>query len=121
MMVINKVNSSFQDLSQILTIHVGTITAKQFLPITRLNFGRTIAEISSGQHTLGRLECTGQPLITGMPTSCHDLWKTGHTLNGFYSVAGSEAIDTVYCDFSKLPNEAGNYIKCDLLRRICLP
>ncbi|EFX61590.1 hypothetical protein DAPPUDRAFT_18957, partial [Daphnia pulex] len=37
----------------------GVITDKTILPITRLNFGRTQLETSSGVHTLGRFECTG--------------------------------------------------------------
>ncbi|EFX63162.1 hypothetical protein DAPPUDRAFT_17597, partial [Daphnia pulex] len=35
----------------------GAITDKNVLPITRLNFGRTQLETSSGVHTLGRFEC----------------------------------------------------------------
>ena len=44
-------------------------TDKEILPITRLNFGRTQQSYSSGVHTLGRFECTGQVAVTGMPTA----------------------------------------------------
>ncbi|EFX61896.1 hypothetical protein DAPPUDRAFT_120794, partial [Daphnia pulex] len=85
----------------------GVITDKEILPITRLNFGRTQLETSSGVHTLGRFECTGQVTVTGMPKSCEDLWRKGHTLSGLYSVMGTAMIETVYCDFTKLPSDPG--------------
>ena len=46
--------------------------------------------------------------INGLPSSCGDLKMIGHTLNGFYSIAGSAMIESVYCDFSKLPSDPGN-------------
>jgi hypothetical protein len=46
--------------------------------------------------------------INGLPSSCGDLKMIGHTLNGFYSVLGSSMIESVYCDFTKLPDDAGN-------------
>ncbi|EFX87112.1 hypothetical protein DAPPUDRAFT_312655 [Daphnia pulex] len=52
----------------------GVIADKEVLPVTRLNYGRTQLETSSGIHQLGRFECTGQVAVTGMPTSCEDLW-----------------------------------------------
>ncbi|EFX87243.1 hypothetical protein DAPPUDRAFT_97326 [Daphnia pulex] len=85
----------------------GTITDKNVLPITRLNFGRTQLETSSGVHTLGRFECTGQVAVSGMPSSCTDLWRTGHTLSGLYSVLGTAMVESVYCDFAKLPSDSG--------------
>jgi hypothetical protein len=39
--------------------------------------------------------------INGLPSSCDDL-------NGFYSIAGSVMMESVYCDFSKLPSDLGN-------------
>jgi hypothetical protein len=45
--------------------------------------------------------------INGLPSSCEDLKMIGHTLNGFYSVMGSAKMESVYCDFSKLPSDAG--------------
>jgi hypothetical protein len=83
----------------------GVITDKNVLPITRLNFGRTQLETSSGVHTLGRLVCT--LTFSGLPKSCEDLWLIGHTLSGFYSVMGSAMMESVYCDFTKLPDDAG--------------
>jgi hypothetical protein len=46
--------------------------------------------------------------INGLPSSCDDLKIIGHTLNGFYSVVGSAMMESVYCDFSKLPSDPGN-------------
>jgi hypothetical protein len=46
--------------------------------------------------------------INGLPSSCGDLKMIGHTLNGFYSVMGSSMMESVYCDFTKLPSDAGN-------------
>ena len=46
--------------------------------------------------------------INGLPSSCDDLKIIGHTLNGFYSVVGSTMMESVYCDFSKLPTDPGN-------------
>ncbi|EFX79914.1 hypothetical protein DAPPUDRAFT_224885 [Daphnia pulex] len=85
----------------------GVITDKTVLPITRLNFGRTQLESSSGVHTLGRLECTGQVAVNGIPKSCQDLWRIGYTLSGMYNVMGTTMVESVYCDFTKLPNDSG--------------
>ena len=94
---------------------IGVITDKKYLPITRLNFGRTQLETSSGVHTLGRFECSGQVSLSGMPKSCSDLWKIGHTFSGIYSVMGSNYIESVYCDFTKLPYEPGNNRNIDIM------
>ncbi|KZS16124.1 Uncharacterized protein APZ42_018233 [Daphnia magna] len=85
----------------------GVITSKDILPISRLNFGRTQLQSSSGVHTLGPFECSGQTAIAGMPSSCEDLWRVGHSLSGLYSVIGNAMVESVYCDFTKLPNDAG--------------
>jgi hypothetical protein len=45
--------------------------------------------------------------INGLPSSCGDLKMIGHTLNGFYSIAGSVMMESVFCDFSELPSEPG--------------
>jgi hypothetical protein len=50
--------------------------------------------------------------INGLPSSCEDLKMIGHSLNGFYSIVGSAMMESVYCDFSKLPSDAG---KCFIL------
>jgi hypothetical protein len=86
-------------------LFAGVITDKNVLPVTRLNFGRTQLETSSGVHTLGRLVCT--LTFSGLPKSCQDLRLIGHTLNGFYSVMGSAKMESVYCDFTKLPDDTG--------------
>ena len=86
----------------------GIITDKTVLPITRLNFGFILpSRGSSSAHTLGRFECTGQVAVNGMPKSCNDLWRIGHFLSGFYSVMGENQIESIYCDFSKLPTDLG--------------
>jgi hypothetical protein len=84
-----------------------SLPTKNVLPVTRLNFGRTQLETSSGVHTLGRLVCT--VTFSGLPKSCQDLWLIGHTLNGFYSVMGSAKMESVYCDFTKLDGDEGNF------------
>ena len=83
----------------------GYITATDMLPVTRLNFGRTVLETSSGVHTLGRLECMGHVAVNGMPRSCEDLWQIGHILSGIYSVRGAKSVESVYCEFAKLPTD----------------
>lgn len=93
-----------------LNICAGVITDKNILPITQLNFGRTILESSSGVHTLGRFECTGQVVVSGMPSSCEDLWQIGHTLSGLYSVMGITKVESIYCDFTKLPTDTGKLL-----------
>ena len=55
--------------------------------------------------------------INGLPSSCNDLKMIGHTLNGFYSIAGSAMMESVYCDFSKLPSDPG---KCFIVIKIYL-
>jgi hypothetical protein len=37
--------------------------------------------------------------IGKMPSSCSDLERMGHQINGFFSVKGSKKMETVYCDF----------------------
>jgi hypothetical protein len=48
-----------------------------------------------------------EDLENGLPSSCADLKSIGHTLNGFYFVMGSAKLESVYCDFTKLPDDAG--------------
>ncbi|XP_032776653.2 contactin-associated protein-like 3 [Daphnia magna] len=86
----------------------GVITDKDLLPITKLNFGRTIAPTSMSSYKIGRLECSGKVVLNGMPTSCQDLWRVGYILSGIYSIKGSSSrVETVYCDFNKLPGDEG--------------
>ena len=47
--------------------------------------------------------------INGLPSSCSDLKRIGHTLNGFYSIAGSTMMESVYCDFTKRPRDPSKY------------
>ena len=58
----------------------GAITDKEILPVTRLNFGRTQFDISSGVHTLGRFQCSGQVTISGIAKSCEEsfCWRCQH-------------------------------------------
>ncbi|XP_046646027.1 uncharacterized protein LOC124336314 [Daphnia pulicaria] len=45
--------------------------------------------------------------INGLPSSCGDLKMIGHIWSGFYLVMGSAKMESVYCDFTKLPSDAG--------------
>jgi hypothetical protein len=49
--------------------------------------------------------------INGLPSSCADLKMIGHIWSGFYSVMGSAKMESVYCDFTKLPDDAGKYFR----------
>lgn len=55
----------------------------------------------------GTMDGIGRPSVAanGIPSSCEDLGLIGHTLSGLYSVMGIEQVETVHCDFSKLPSE----------------
>ena len=50
--------------------------------------------------------------INGLPSSCSDLKMIGHIWPGIYSVMGSTMMESVYCDFNKLPSDPG---KCFIL------
>ncbi|EFX82574.1 hypothetical protein DAPPUDRAFT_101175 [Daphnia pulex] len=54
--------------------------------------------------------------INGLPSSCEDLKSIGHTLNGFYFVVGSAKMESVYCDFTKLPDDAGKCFTFDVIQ-----
>jgi hypothetical protein len=56
------------------------------------------ASISSNQSAVA---------LTLMPSSCGDLKLSGHTLKGFYSIVGSSIMESVFCDFSRLPIDPG--------------
>ncbi len=45
--------------------------------------------------------------INGLPSSCGDLKMIGHIWSGFYFVMGPVKMESVYCDFTKLPSDAG--------------
>jgi hypothetical protein len=53
--------------------------------------------------------------INGLPSSCEDLKMIGHIWSGIYFVMGSAKMESVYCDFTKLPSDAG---KCFRFLRI---
>ena len=42
-----------------------------------------------------------------MPKPCADLWRIGHSLSGLYSMMGEKQVESVYCDFIKLPTDSG--------------
>ena len=44
-----------------------------------------------------------------MPTSCQDLSQIGHVLSGLYSVMGVGMVESVYCDFTKLPDDPSKF------------
>ena len=89
-------------------ILIGYITNRTLLPITKIHFGRTFSSMSSGRHTIGPLECSGNLPFQGLPSSCEDLKRIGHTLSGFYSIKHKKSLGQVYCDMSKLPGDRGN-------------
>ena len=95
--------------------HSGFITEKTLLPITQLFFGRAV---TLGRPTLGRIICSGNPSVNGMPKSCVDLLRLGHTLTGLYSVAGDGRVESVYCDFSKLSTEPSKNFFVKLLYQL---
>lgn len=99
----------------------GVITDKNFLPVTRLNFGRTQLSSSSGAHTLGKFTCSGQFIFKGAPSTCVDLSLIGYTLSGFYSVKGessqSTQLETIYCNFNKLPSDSGDIHSFQLMAK----
>lgn len=62
------------------------------------------------------LSKSNHKLIKGIPTSCSDLQRLGHSFNGFYSVKKFQPdiqgvkIETVYCDFQSPIDSKGNII-----------
>ncbi len=50
---------------------------------------------------------TASSSIGKIPASCEDLQQIGHKKSGLYSVMGSNAIQTVYCDFIKSSSDSG--------------
>ncbi|XP_046451009.1 contactin-associated protein-like 4 [Daphnia pulex] len=88
-----------------LQVDDGVVSDKFVLPVTRLNFGGT--QNAAAVHTLGRFECSGKETVSGMPRSCLDLWRIGHILSGLHSVMGTNMVESVYCDFTKIPSDAG--------------
>ena len=92
-------------------LSAGYITAKDLLPVSKVNFGRTHSKHSSGRFTLGKFECSGTQPFQGMPSSCEDLKRIGHHFSGLYTVKVNNKVQTIYCDMSKLPGDEGNCIK----------
>lgn len=69
--------------------------------MTVLKLGRVEG---SGVFNIGKLECSGSKGNQILePKSCRDLNQLGQTVNGFYTVKGTEAnadnIETVFCNF----------------------
>ena len=88
-------------------LSAGYITAKDLLPVSKVNFGRTHSKHSSGRFTLGKFECSGTQPFQGMPSSCEDLKRIGHHFSGLYTVKVNNKVQTIYCDMSKLPGDKG--------------
>ena len=91
-------------------LSAGYITAKDLLPVSKVNFGRTHSKHSSGRFTLGKFECSGTQPFQGMPSSCEDLRRIGHHLSGFYTVKVDGKLKKLYCDMSKLLGDKGDFI-----------
>jgi hypothetical protein len=49
--------------------------------------------------------------INGLPSSCEDIKTIGHIWNGIYFVMGTAKMESVYCDFTKLPGDAGKSVR----------
>jgi hypothetical protein len=45
--------------------------------------------------------------INGLPSSCEDLRTIGHIWSGIFSVMGSAKMESVYCNFTLLTDDAG--------------
>jgi hypothetical protein len=58
---------------------------------------------------IGYSEVKNKPTYFGMPTSCDNLKGAGHISSGFYSIKGSAMMESVFCDFTKLPSDEGKY------------
>jgi hypothetical protein len=79
------------------------------LPVMAVHLG-SIEEPSNVSYELGKLKCSGHAEVNKVPESCSDLWAIGHNWNGIYLVKKSGALQSVFCDFSKLPGEEGSKI-----------
>jgi len=117
----------FIEISITTFVSIGSITDKTLLPITKLNFGRILTPPASGSHTLGRFQCFGRVFTSPQkPRSCQDLWRSGHTISGFYNVQDAADIEMVYCDMTTVPGQGGNVasikhvIKVDSFEKIIL-
>ena len=49
--------------------------------------------------------------INGLPSSCGDLKMIGHIWSGFYSIKGAKMMESVYCDFTQLPDDPSKKFK----------
>jgi hypothetical protein len=56
---------------------------------------------------IGYAEVKPKPTYFDIPTSCANLKGIGHTSSGLYLVTEGELVKNVYCNFTKLPEEAG--------------
>lgn len=95
----NKINISGEKL--------GYISVRDILPVRRLLFSPPFGVQSSGRFSLGPLECHGDVIVKGIPTSCMDVWRIGHHLSGVYSVRGLNRVHSVFCDFTKPLHDSG--------------
>jgi hypothetical protein len=68
---------------------------------------RTVATDTDSSLTSNNQNNQSAVAINGLPSSCDDLKMMGHIWNGIYFVMGTAKIESVYCDFTKLPNDAG--------------
>ena len=61
------------------------------------------------QNLIGYTEVKPKPTYFGIPKSCANLKGTGHTSSGLYSIMGTSKVESVFCDFTKLPNDSGSF------------
>jgi hypothetical protein len=68
---------------------------------------RTVATDSGSSLTSNNRNNQSTVAVNGLPSSCGDLKMIGHIWSGIYFVMGTAKMESVYCDFTKLPNDAG--------------
>ncbi len=120
-LVLHKHFYFYRSYSFILFSEIGYIIEKDALPIQQLKFGKHPTfdpDYDYGKFTLGKLECSGRTKVTGMPTSCRDLYRIGHLFNDFYSIKKNGKMVTVFCDFSLSPFDLSKNKKLKKLKKI---
>ena len=68
-----------------------------------------IQKLNSETDTINTTKTRQAETIVGMPKSCNDLSRLGHTKSGLHLIAGNKTIETVYCDFTKQSTESSKY------------
>nr|CAH0106849.1 unnamed protein product [Daphnia galeata] len=86
------------EMSQRLTVTNDTIgNLKKELLDTKTKVGTLTSEFKAATREAAS--------IGRMPNSCEDLQEIGHRKSGLYSVMGMKQVETLYCDFTKIPDD----------------